>query len=99
MCQILKSTQMEDSKIHVGYMIRKELRAQGRSVAWLSRTICLERCTIYKLFERDNIDTKLLMRLSILLDHDFFADISTSMFENGSKMSTKTVPNNQQKFF
>ena len=90
---------MEEGKIHVGDMIRKELRAQGRSVAWLSRTICLERCTIYKIFERNNIDTKLLMRLSILLNHDFFADISKSMFECGSKMSTKTVPNNQQNFF
>lgn len=90
---------MEEGKIHVGSMIRHELRAQGRSVAWLSRTICLERCTIYKIFERESIDVKLLARLSVLLQHDFFADISTRMFEGGSKMSTKTVLNNQQKFF
>ena len=90
-------TQMEDSNIHIGSMIRHELRAQGRSVAWLSRTICLERSTIYKLFERDTIDLKLLMHLSVLLKHDFFADISDQMLENASKMSTKTVPKNQQK--
>ena len=87
---------MEERKIHIGSMIRHELRAQGRSVAWLSRTICLERSTIYKLFERDSIDIKMLMHLSVLLKHDFFADISERLFENGSKMSTKTVPKNQQ---
>jgi hypothetical protein len=90
---------MEEGKIHVGSMIRHELRAQGRSVAWLSRTICLERCTIYKIFERENIDVKLLARLCVLLNHDFFADISTQIFEGSSKMSTKTVPNCQQEFF
>ena len=87
---------MEEGKIHIGSMIRHELRAQGRSVAWLSRTICLERSTIYKLFERDNIDTKLLVQISVLLKHDFFADVSEKLFEDGSKMSTKTVPKNQQ---
>ena len=90
---------MERWEIHIGTMLKQELRAQGRSVAWLSRTICLERCSIYKLFERENIDVKLLARLSILLNHDFFADISTELFDTGSKMSTKTVPNNQQNFF
>ena len=89
---------MEEWKIHVGSMIRHELRVQGRSVAWLARTICLERCTLYKLFDRENIDVKLLARLSILLNHDFFADISAKMFEDGSIMSTKTVPNRQQNF-
>lgn len=87
---------MEEGKIHIGSMIRHELRAQGRSVAWLSRTICLERSTIYKLFERDNIDTKLLVQISVLLKHDFFADVSEKLFVDGSKMSTKTVPKNQQ---
>lgn len=87
---------MEERKIHIGSMIKHELRAQGRSVAWLSRTICLERSTIYKLFDRDNIDIKLLAHISILLNHDFFADISEKMFEGGSKMSTKTVPKCQQ---
>lgn len=83
---------MENETIHIGSMLRQELRAQGRSVAWLARTINLERCTIYKLFDRENIDVKLLVRISLLLNHDFFADISMELFEYGSKMSTKTVP-------
>lgn len=93
---ILGLTQMEDSNIHIGSMIRQELRVQGRSVAWLSRTICLERSTVYKIFERENLDIKLLAQISVLLKHDFFIDISVNLFEGDSKMSTKTVPNRQQ---
>lgn len=77
-------------------MIKHELRSQGRSVVWLSRTICHERSGIYKIFERDNIDIKLLVRISQVLDHDFFEDISERMIKNDSKKSTKTIPNNQQ---
>lgn len=77
-------------------MIKHELRSQGRSVVWLSRTICHERSGIYKIFERDNIDIKLLVRISQVLDHDFFEDISQKMMKSDSKKSTKTIPNNQQ---
>ena len=63
---------------------------------WLSRTICHERSGIYKIFERDNIDIKLLVRISQVLDHDFFEDISKKLMMNDSKKSTKTIPNNQQ---
>ena len=87
---------MERRTIHIGNMIKRELRNQGRSVVWLSRTICHERSGIYKIFERDNIDIKLLARISVVLDHDFLADMSKKMFENDSKSSTKTIPNNQQ---
>ena len=77
-------------------MIKHELRSQGRSVVWLSRTICHERSGIYTIFERDNIDIKLLVRISQVLDHDFFEDISQKLMMNDSKKSTKTIPNNQQ---
>ena len=87
---------MESRSFHIGKLIKVELRNQGRSVTWLSRTICHERSSIYKMFERDNIDIKLLMRISRVLNHDFFADISEKCFGNDSKVSTKLFPNKQQ---
>ena len=87
---------MELGSFHIGKHIKRELRNQGRSVTWLSRTICHERSSIYKMFGRDNIDIKLLMRISHVLNHDFFADISEKEFGSGSKVSTKTRPKNQQ---
>ena len=73
---------MDLKTIHLGNMIKKELKAQGRSVSWLARTIHMERSSIYKIFERDSIDLGLLVRISIVMNHDFFQDISTKIREN-----------------
>ena len=70
---------MDNQTIHLGNMIKRELKAQGRSVAWLARTIHKERSSIYKLFERNSLDVELLIRISIVMDHDFFLDISKKM--------------------
>ena len=70
---------MDNQTIHLGNMIKRELKAQGRSVSWLARTIHKERSSIYKLFERNSLDVELLIRISIVMDHDFFLDISKKM--------------------
>lgn len=60
-------------------MIKRELKAQGRSVSWLARTIMMERSSIYKIFERNSLDVALLIKISVVMDHDFFMDVSTKM--------------------
>ena len=40
------------------------------------------RGNVYDIFSRASIDTLLLLRLSKILDHDFFADIS-ELLKNG----------------
>lgn len=73
---------MELKTIHLGTMIKKELKAQGRSVSWLARTIHMERTSIYKIFDRDSVDICLLIRISIVMNHDFFKDISNKIHDN-----------------
>ena len=70
---------MDKQTIHLGNMIKRELKAQGRSVSWLARTIHMERSSIYKIFERNSLDVGLLIRISIVMDHDFFMDVSKKM--------------------
>jgi plasmid maintenance system antidote protein VapI len=70
---------MDNQTIHLGNMIKRELKAQGRSVSWLARTINMERSSIYKIFDRDSLDVGLLIRISIVMDHDFFLDVSKKM--------------------
>lgn len=70
---------METHPVHLGNMIKRELKAQGRSVSWLARTIHMERSSIYKIFDRDSLDVGLLIRISIVMDHDFFLDVSKKM--------------------
>ena len=70
---------MESSKIHVGRMIETELRRQNKTVSWLARSICHERSSIYKIFSRRSVDVYLLLQISVLLNHDFFLDISSAI--------------------
>lgn len=68
--------------IHVGNMIKKELKAQGRTVTWLAQAVHMERSSIYKIFDRNSIDVGLLVRISLVINHDFFDDISRKMHDN-----------------
>lgn len=62
--------------LHIGELIRAEVRRQRFPVTVLAGRLCCDRTNIYKIFARQSIDTDLLRRISAALDHDFFADIS-----------------------
>lgn len=48
----------------------------------LAERICVCRTHIYKIYEKDTIDTHLLMRISLALSHNFFAEIASYIYEN-----------------
>lgn len=60
--------------IHIGNCIQAELRRQERSVTWFARKLNCDRSNVYNIFLRNTIDTELLMRISIVLNHNFFID-------------------------
>lgn len=78
---------MDLKTIHLGTMIKKELKAQGRTVSWLARTIHMERSSVYKIFDRNSVDVGLLVRISLVMNHDFFQDISSKIRENYDEIS------------
>lgn len=61
------------SQIFIGKIIEEELRNQERSVVWLSRKLNCNRTNVYKIFHRASIDTELLLKISNILNRDFFA--------------------------
>lgn len=61
-------------ELHIGNMIQQEMEKQGRTVAWLAKSIYCEKSNIYKLFRRDSISIDQLMRISEVMGHDFLAD-------------------------
>ncbi|MBQ4345155.1 MAG: hypothetical protein IJC40_04560 [Muribaculaceae bacterium] len=63
---------------HIGRHIQATLRDQGRTVTWFAKQLCCTRPNAYKIFAKDNIDLQLLLRISNILNHDFFLDISNS---------------------
>ena len=60
--------------VHVGELIHKELKKQGRTVNWLASQIYCEKSNIYKLFRRKSIDLEQLMKISESLGHNFLRD-------------------------
>ena len=59
-----------------GILIKEELEKQERSITWFARKLSCDRSNIYRLFQKESIDTNLLVRISILLGKDFFSDLS-----------------------
>jgi plasmid maintenance system antidote protein VapI len=65
--------------IHIGSIIRKELTQQERSVTWFARKLCCERANVYKIFNKQSLDTELLQRISLILNYDFFQHYSDKL--------------------
>lgn len=61
------------------------MREQGRTTVWLARQLGCARTFVYRIYERPSIDTSLLLRISKILEHDFFCDYSAAF--NETKMS------------
>lgn len=62
------------NQIFIGKSIEYELRNQERSVVWLARKLNCNRKNIYKIFNRSTIDTELLLRISNVLQRNFFEE-------------------------
>lgn len=62
--------------IHIGQLIKTELERQERTPTWLARKINCDRTNIYRIFERESIDTALLSRISTALNRNFFEELS-----------------------
>ncbi|MEE1092542.1 MAG: XRE family transcriptional regulator [Prevotella sp.] len=70
--------------MHIGNRIQEVMLSKEKSARWLAEQIPCERTNIYKIFRRGSIDTKLLKRISVILEHDFFKELSAEIFsENG----------------
>lgn len=61
-----------ETHIHIGKIIRKTLREQGRSVTWFARQLPCDRSTVYKIFKKESIDTAILQKISEILNENLF---------------------------
>ena len=64
----------------IGEHIKEVLFSQHHSAQWLSEQIPCERTNVYNIFKRKSLDVRLLMRISVILDYDFFKELSEEAF-------------------
>jgi len=60
----------------IGQKIREVMKKRGMTATQLAREIPCERTNVYNIFSRKDIATKLLWRISEVLEHNFFEDFS-----------------------
>jgi len=68
-------------QIHIGKRIKEVFDAQPKThnVEWLAQELHCGRANIYNIFLRKNIDVELLARISIVLEYDFFKELSSCL--------------------
>ena len=59
-------------EIHIGELIRKTLKEQGRSPSWLAEKLPCSRGNLYKIFKKSSINTELLQKIEDELNIGFF---------------------------
>ena len=67
--------------MHIGKLIREQVEKQDKTVVWLAEQLACSRTNIYKIYERSSIDTGLLLRISLILNYDFFRLFTEKMEE------------------
>ena len=68
--------------VNIGQKIKEELQRQERTVSWLARKLNCTRAAVYRIFDKNSIDTALLTSISQVLHYNFFEELSDEV-KNG----------------
>jgi plasmid maintenance system antidote protein VapI len=68
----------QNKKIHIGEIICRKLKAEGRTKKWLAEQMHCNQSNFCKL----SMDTGLLMRISFALQDNFFSHLSNYCNDN-----------------
>ena len=72
--------------MNIGRSIREVMKSRKMTVTRLAKEIPCERTNVYNIFSRKEISTKLLWRISEVLEHNFFEEY----FKEFEKTHNKT---------
>ena len=70
------------SNIHIGQLIREQLKADQRSASWLAREIGCTRNHVYKIFSKSSLDSDLIFCISKAMNFNFFQYYTMAFLEN-----------------
>lgn len=76
------------SEIHIGNIIKEELRRQKRTNQWLAEQLSINIRTVNKIFLKQIIDTEQLFMISQVLGKDLFKLYSEKLELEGDNYST-----------
>ena len=68
-------TMATQTNLHIGHLIKSVFDESGMTISEFARQIHLERTTVYSVFERPTVDVLLLVKISLVLKHNFLSDV------------------------
>ncbi len=74
-------------EINFGQLIKDEFDRQGRRATWLAAELNCNRSNVYNIFQRENIDAQMLIKISQALVHNFFQDVA-NLLDNKKCLTT-----------
>jgi len=70
--------------MHIGQRIKEIMEQRHCSVVSVARQLSCERTNVYNIFERKDINTQLLRQFCLILEHDFFKELSEETFKKAN---------------
>lgn len=70
--------------MHIGGIIREKITEKGMTVVSFAEQLSCTRVNVYKIFSRKSIDTDMLLRISSILEYDFFQHYSAVLGQSSS---------------
>ena len=65
--------------LNIGLCIKEEMLKQERTMSWLARKLNRDRSAVYRMLNKNSIDTNTLADIARLLNRDFFWSESTKL--------------------
>ena len=81
-------------KYHIGQEILKEVKAKYPSVTAFAKDLCKSSSATYEIFGKTSLDTDLLLKVSKLLDRDFFREFSEKCLNGEVVVEDKDMTEN-----
>lgn len=84
----------KDKKTHIGQIIRERVDRSGYTITEFADKINFSRPAIYQMFQKQSIDTELLVRISLLLKENLvkciYQEVEKMLAQEGVKEKTTT---------
>lgn len=82
-------------QIHIGNLIREELRRSGHTNQWLADRIGITPRTLQKLFNKSSLDTQQLLTICRVLGTDLFRHYSDALAAHVQSGHVSTLDTSQ----
>ena len=77
--------------IHIGQLIGRQIHEQERTATWLAKKLYCDRTNVYSIFKRKSLDTDLLLRISRILNFNFFDYYVNELYSTSEEDNEDTI--------